>query len=250
MELSDVAAFLDEYLEVSSVPDYPQALNGLQVQSSGEVRRVALAVDASQGTIEEAVKSRADLLIVHHGLFWDGLKPVTDRRYERLRRIISSNLAVYSSHLPLDVHPEVGNNATLARELGVDIRGTFGDYRGRAIGVWGVLEIRREALAARLDHLLGGRVRMIAGGAERISRVGVVTGGGGGQLEAARAIGLDALITGEGAHHNYFDAVEGGINLYLGGHYATEVWGVRALSKVITERLGLECIFIDQPTGL
>jgi dinuclear metal center YbgI/SA1388 family protein len=196
------------------------------------------------------VTQGANLLVVHHGLFWDGNQPVTGRRYRRLRALLEGDVAVYSCHLPLDSHPEVGNNAVLARELGMEIRGPLGEYKGNPIGVWGTLDISREALAARLDHTLGSRIKLIAGGPERVKRVGVVTGGAGDELGAARALGLDAFITGEGAHHNYFDAEEGGINLYLGGHYATEVWGVRALGRHLEERFGLPWSFIDHPTGL
>jgi dinuclear metal center YbgI/SA1388 family protein len=245
-----VVEYLDRFLRTEEVPDYPHALNGLQVERRGGVERVAFAVDASQRTIEDAVARHADLLIVHHGLFWDGLQPVTGRLHRRLGALLAADLGLYSSHLPLDVHPEVGNNVVLATALGVQIQGTFGDYRGVDVGVWGALDIRREALAARLDQILGGRVRMIAGGPERIARVGVVTGGGGGKIGAAVRLGLDALITGEGAHHNYFDAVEGGLSLYLGGHYATEVWGLKALAEHVRGALELDCFFLDHPTGL
>jgi putative NIF3 family GTP cyclohydrolase 1 type 2 len=159
-------------------------------------------------------------------------------------------MALYSAHIPLDVHPEVGNNAVLARALGVEIDGTVGVYRGHPVGISGKLDIRREALVARLDELLGCRIKLIPGGPERTGRVGIVTGDAGGEIEAARQAGLDTFITGEGAHHNYFDAVEGGINLILGGHYATETWGVRALGTHMEGRFGLPCTFIDHPTGL
>jgi dinuclear metal center YbgI/SA1388 family protein len=157
---------------------------------------------------------------------------------------------VYSAHLPLDVHPEVGNNAVLARALSVEVEGVLGEYKGTAVGVWGRLELRREALCARLDELLGTRVRMVPGGPERVRRVGIVTGGAGDLLGAARELGLDAYVTGEGDHHHYFDAEEGGINLFLGGHYATETWGVRALAERLEERFGLPWTFLDHPTGL
>jgi dinuclear metal center YbgI/SA1388 family protein len=250
MRLAELTAYLDGYLSIGEVPDFGGAVNGLQVQNSGEVTRVAAAVDAVQATIDAAAREGADLLLVHHGLFWDGNQPVTGRRYRRVRALLDADVALYSAHLPLDVHPEVGNNAVLARELGVEIEGPLGEYKGRPIGVWGRLELSREALAARLDQTLGCRIKVVAGGPERVRRVGVVTGGAGDQLSAARALGLDAFITGEGAHHHYFDAEEGGINLYLGGHYATEVWGVRALARHIEERFGLPWSFIDHPTGL
>lgn len=250
MRLDELAAYLDGFLRVSEVPDYPPALNGLQVESSGEVRRVAVAVDAAQATVEAAVRAGADLLLVHHGLFWDGNQPVTGRRYRRLRALLEADVAVYAAHLPLDVHPEVGNNAVLARALGVEPRGSFGDYKGYPLGVWGELDTPRDALRERLEGLLGGRVHLVPGGPERIRRVGVVTGGAGSMVPAAVAAGLDAFVTGEGAHHNFFDAEEGGINLFLGGHYATETWGVRALARHLEEKFGLETVFIDHPTGL
>lgn len=250
MRLDDLRDYLDGFLRVSEVPDYPPALNGVQVENEGEIRRIAVAVDAAQATVEAAVREGADLLLVHHGLFWDGNRPVTGRRYRRLRALLEADVAVYAAHLPLDVHPEVGNSPVLARELGIELRGTFGDYKGWPLGVWGELDLSREALCARLDDLLGGRVRMVPGGPERVRRVGVITGGAGSMVGAAAAAGLDAFITGEGAHHNYFDAEEGGINLYLGGHYATETWGVRALARHLEERFGLPWVFIDHPTGL
>jgi dinuclear metal center YbgI/SA1388 family protein len=175
---------------------------------------------------------------------------VTGRRYRRLSALLRAGVAVYSAHLPLDVHPEVGNNAVLARELGVEVEGAFGEYRGSPVGLWGRLEIGREALAARLGETLSAPVKLVPGGPERVRRVGVITGGAGGEIEAARALGLDAFITGEGAHHNYFDAEEGGINLYLGGHYATVVGGVRALARKLEEEFGLPWSFVDHPTGM
>ncbi len=247
---AELTHFLDGFLRVVEVPDAATALNGLQVENGGVVRRIAAAVDASERAIEEAVARGCDLLLVHHGLFWDGNAPVTGRRYRKLRKLLSEDVAVYASHIPLDLHPEVGNNVVLARALGIDVAGSFGEYRGVEIGCWGVLELRREALAARLDELLGGRVRMLPGGPERVTRVGVITGAGGDMIGAAIRAGLDAYVTGEGPHHTYFDAVEGGINVYFGGHYATETWGVRALAERVSQEFGLPWEFIDQPTGL
>lgn len=250
MELPALIRYLDDYLRVSEVPDYPNALNGLQVESPRAVTRVGAAVDASVRAIDAAVEAGCELLIVHHGLFWDGLGPVTGRRYQKLKRCLEAGLAVYGSHIPLDLHPEVGNSAVLARELGIVHEGTWADYHGVQIGVWGRLELTREALAARLDEALGGRIRMLPGGPERLTQVGVVTGAGGGMINQAIKTGLDALVTGEGAHHTFFDAMEGGINVYYGGHYATETWGVRALAAHVAEKFGLSWQFFDLPTGL
>jgi dinuclear metal center YbgI/SA1388 family protein len=250
VKLEELRTYLDEYLRVADVPDYSGAVNGLQVDGGRDIRRIAVAVDAAQATVDAAVAMDADMLLVHHGLFWDGNQPMTGRRYRRLRALIQAGIAVYSAHLPLDVHPEVGNNAVLARALGIEPAGRFGDYKGHPLGVWGEVDMRREALCARMDEVLGVRVKLVPGGPERVRRVGVITGGAGSMVGAAVEAGLDTFITGEGAHHNFFDAEEGGINLLLGGHYATEVWGVRALAQHLEQRFGLEWRFIDHPTGL
>lgn len=250
MQIQELTSYLDEYLSVSEIPDYPGAWNGLQVESEREIRVIATAVDATAATIAAAADGGADLLLVHHGLFWDGNPTVTGRRYRRLKRLLAEGMALYSAHLPLDVHEGVGNNAVLARQLGVEVEGHLTEYKGLPMGVTGRLSIRREALAARLDELLGGRIHLVPGGPTQIERVGIITGGAGSEVGTAAAAGLDAFITGEGAHHNYFDAEEGGINLYLGGHYATEVWGVQALGEHLREKFGLGYFFIDRPTGL
>ena len=249
-DLSEVVGYMDEYLRVADVPDYEGAHNGLQVENSGTVNRVGAAVDASERTVLEAVRRGCDLLLVHHGLFWDGRAKVTGRRYRKLQPLLSADVAVYSSHLPLDVHEEVGNCAVLARELGIELEGRFGSYRGADLGWWGRLEVKREVLAARLDEKLGGRVRMLAFGPEVVQTVGVITGGAGSLIGAAAEAGLDAYVTGEGAHHTYFDAEESRMNVFYGGHYATETWGVRALARHLEERFGIAWEFIDHPTGL
>ncbi|HEY0810982.1 MAG TPA: Nif3-like dinuclear metal center hexameric protein [Longimicrobiales bacterium] len=250
MDIHELTSYLDEYLQIGTVPDYAPALNGLQVENSGSVSRIAAAVDASEASIRQAIKRGCDLMLVHHGMFWDGNQPVTQRRYRRLKQLLTGDVAVYSAHLPLDVHPEVGNNAQLARALGIQPQGTFGKYQNIEVGVWGELNLTRETLAARLDDVLGGRVRMLAGGKEKLKRVGVITGGAGSMIIDAARAQLDSFVTGEGTHHTYFDAMESGINVYYGGHYATETFGVKALAEHLAEKFGLEWEFIDLPTGL
>lgn len=250
MSTTEFAEYLNEYLQISEISDYPGALNGLQVENSGEIDRITVAVDASLASIRAAAADGSRLLLVHHGLFWNGNQPVTGRRFQRLRLLLGSDIAVYSAHLPLDVHPQVGNNGVLARALGVKVRGTWGDFKGQPLGVWGELDLRREALTARLDEVLDAPVKLVPGGPEQVRRVGVITGAAGSMVGAARAAGLDALVTGEGSHHHFFDAMEGGINLYLGGHYATETWGVRALAQHLEAHFGLPWTFADLPTGL
>lgn len=250
VRLAELVSYLDEYLRVGEIPDWPGALNGLQVENGGEVSRVAAAVDASGFSVSEAERRGCDFLLVHHGLFWDGNRPVTGRRYRRLHGLLRTGIGLYSAHLPLDVHPQVGNNVVLARELGIAVDSRFGEYKGEALGVAGDLDLSREALAARLDELLGTRIRLLPGGPERLRRVGVLTGGGGGMIGAAVGAALDGYVTGEGAHHTYFDALEGGTNVYYGGHYATETWGVRALAEHVGDRFGLPWEFLDIPTGM
>lgn len=250
MDIHELSRYLDSYLKVADTPDYGGALNGLQVENSGKISRMAFAVDASEASIAETIKRGCEVLVVHHGLFWDGNIPVTRRRYRRLHQLITRDVALYSAHLPLDVHPDVGNNVQLAKALGIKLQGSFGTYKNIEVGVWGTLNITREALAARLDDVLGVRVRLLAGGAEKLSRVGVITGGAGSMINDAVDARLDAFVTGEGAHHTYFDAMENGINVYYGGHYATETFGVRALAKHLEEKFDLPTEFIDLPTGL
>jgi len=250
MELNDFVDYLDAYLRVREVPDSERAVNGLQVTGDRAIGRVGVAVDGSEAAIERAVESGCDVLVVHHGLFWEGSAPLTGRLYRRVRALVRSGMALYAAHIPLDLHEEVGNSVVLARALGMEPEGTFGEYRGVEIGCWGRLPMLREGLAARLDEVLGGGVRLIPGGRERLDRVGVLTGAGGDMIGQAIAAGLDALVTGEGAHHTYFAAMEGGLNVYYGGHYATEVWGVRALAEHLAERFALDWEFIDVPTGL
>jgi dinuclear metal center YbgI/SA1388 family protein len=249
VELERIVQFADELLGVQGFPDYSNALNGLQVAGPRTVSRVVAAVDCSEETIQSAVQQAADLLVVHHGLFWGGLQPITGRHFRKVDTLIRGGLALYSAHLPLDAHRDVGNCAVLARELGVDVQGPFGAYQGTEIGWWGTTELDATALARRLTEVLGSPPRVVSGGAGEVRRVAVVTGGGSSFLTEASEQGLDALITGEAPHHSYHEARELGVTLYLGGHYATETWGVRALSQRIADEFGLEWSFIDVPTG-
>ena len=267
--LAEIVSFLDVYLDQGGMPDYPQALNGLQVAGAGPVRRVAVAVDASEAVIR-SVSGWADLLIVHHGLFWGGLRPLTGPHFRRVRDLIESGTALYSSHLPLDAHPEVGNSVLLARALGLGPMEPFGEYKGAHIG-WKTSIATGKAespatspqapagpqapadprsLADRLEAVLGTKVHVLPGGPSKIRSVGIVTGSGAPLLAEAASQGLDALITGEAQHHHAIEAAELGVTVFLGGHYATETWGVRAVGDLLTERFGVEARFVDFPTGM
>jgi dinuclear metal center YbgI/SA1388 family protein len=251
VRLEELVAYLDDYLDIAGVPDFPGAHNGLQVENGGTVKKIAACTDACQATIDAAAERGADLMLVHHGLFWGaGITPLTDRSYRRVSRLLAGDIAVYSAHLPLDSHREVGNNVQLAHGIGLELAGDFGEEQGHAIGVWGELDTSRDELARRLDDLLGGAPFVIPTGPERVRRVGIVTGGGGGLISQARNRELDTFITGEGQHHSYFDAEEWQLNVFFAGHYATETLGVRALASHVCERFGCEWEFIDYPTGL
>lgn len=250
LPLHDLTAYLDAYLRVADVQDAAHALNGLQVENDGTVSRIAVAVDACQATIDAAAGRDADLLLVHHGLFWSGVEPLTGRHGRRVRSLVRHNLALYSAHIPLDVHPDVGNNAVLARSLGLRDVECFGEYLGQQIGTRGTLPTTRTALVAALRDLLGVAPRVIPTGPADVRHVGIITGGGGSLIRAAVEAGVDTFITGEGAHHTYFDAEEAGINVIYAGHYATETVGVKALAQHIEQQFGLPWVFLDHPTGL
>ncbi len=252
MRSESLFQYIDAYLSIPEHPDYRTALNGLQVEGPEEIRHIVAAVDASEASVAAAVERGADLLLVHHGLFWGGLQPVTGRHLRRLRPLLVEGVAVYSAHLPLDAHAEVGNCALLGRALGLRLEGTFGAYEGTDVGWWGVCPepMDAEGLRTRFAEVVGGPVHLIPGGPERVERVGVVTGGGASFTAEAAERGLDALVTGEGSHHTHVDAMELGVHVLLGGHYATEVFGVKALAAHLAERFDLTWEFVDQPTGL
>lgn len=250
MRLESLVSYLDEYLRIRDVADEPEALNGLQMESVGDVEQLAVAVDACLASIAQAAERGADLLIVHHGLFWGGLEPLVGRHYRRVAALMRHGIALYAAHAPLDRHPEIGNNIVLARQLGMEVRGWFGEYRGAPIGVWGELDLPREVLGVRLGELLGPLPRLLPGGPERVRRVGVISGGGGPMIRQAFETGLDTFITGEGPHWTFFEAEELGLNAFFAGHYATETVGVKALAAHLAERFQVPWSFIDHPTGL
>lgn len=248
--LDAVVSWLDAYLKVRELPDHDGAVNGLQVENSGALTRILAAVDASAGSIAAAARQRGTLLLVHHGLYWDTERAVTGRRYQRLKAALDGDVAVYSAHLPLDAHPEVGNNILLAQLLGLAVSGPFGRYKELDVGLHGVLEKDRTALTRELSDLLGHPARLIPGGPERTKRVAIITGGAGSSVTEASARGCDTFITGEGAHHTWFDAMEGGVNLIYAGHWATETLGVKALAERVAKTFGIPWEFFAQPTGL
>jgi dinuclear metal center YbgI/SA1388 family protein len=250
MTSDQLASYLDRFLRVSEIPDNPRALNGLQVANSGRVRKILGAVDVSQAAIDAAVARDADFLIVHHGLFWGGLQRITERFGRRVRTLIQHDVALYSAHIPLDCHAEVGNNAVLAADLGLESPVPFGRYEGIEIGVAGNLEIPVHEFADRVAERLGTTPRLIAKGPARTRRVAIVTGGASEMMAEAHERDVDTFLTGEGPHHSFFDAEEWGLNVIYAGHYASETVGVQALGEHLRDRFGIAFEFFDHPTGL
>jgi dinuclear metal center YbgI/SA1388 family protein len=250
MELAELTSFLDRELRIAEVPDYPGAHNGLQLEAPGPVRRLVAAVDASLPVIERAAAGGADLLLVHHGMFWQGAQPVTGAFFRKLKTAMDAGMAVYSAHIPLDVHETWGNNAQLASVLGLDDCEPFFEWKGIRLGLAANLDEERDAFVRRVASAVGGPVHLCPGGPERVGRVGVITGGAGSEVAAAAAEGIDTFVTGEGPHWSFPLAEELGINVLYAGHYATETFGVRALAADLAERFGLEWSFLDHPTGL
>ncbi|MGC3959298.1 MAG: Nif3-like dinuclear metal center hexameric protein [Verrucomicrobiota bacterium] len=248
--LAALVKHCDTLLRTAEIGDYDGAANGLQVENSGSVTRLAATVDASLATVKLAIAAKADLLIVHHGLFWSHTHPWTGKKYELLRALIENNIAVYSSHLPLDAHPKLGNNAQLAAALGFKKLTQFFPSHGQPIGLQTVANISRDELATRLARATGTKPKLIPGGAKMCRRIGIVTGGAGGDLKTAAAAGVDTFITGEGPHWTYALAEELGLNVLYGGHYATETFGVKAIATHLSKKFRVPWTFLDHPTGL
>jgi len=248
--LAAIVKHCDQLLRTDEIVDYDGAINGLQVENSGRITRIAATVDASLATVRLAIEAKADLLIVHHGLFWSPSHPWTGKKYELIRLLIESDIAVYSSHLPLDAHPRLGNNVQLCAALRLKKLKPFFSSHGQAIGLQTATTVFREELGSRLARATGARPLVIPGGPRICRRIGVVTGGAGSDLKQAAAEGVDTFITGEGPHWTYAMAEELGINVLYGGHYATETFGVKALAEHLARRFKLPWIFLDHPTGL
>ena len=250
VSLHKIVQYCDQMLRTTEVADHDRAFNGLQVENRNGIQRIAAAVDASLATIRLAIEAKASLLVVHHGLFWSAMHPWTSTRYEAMRLLLENDLAIYSSHLPLDVHPKLGNNARLCSELGLRELKPFFFERGQHIGLQCRKRISISELQERVKNATGAKTLLIPGGPNNCQRIGVVTGGAGSEVKKAAAEGVDTFITGEGPHWTYSLAEELGINVIYGGHYATETFGVKALSEHLSGKFKLPWTFLDHPTGL
>ena len=232
------------------------SLNGIQIQNSDpngkQIKKVAFAVDACEATAKAAAEQGADVLFVHHGLLWGHCQTITGSFYKRVSTFIKNDLALCAYHIPLDANNPYGNNFGLAAKLGLVNCGQFGSWRGMILGVKGELpaECSVEELAAKLMRPGKEPRAVLSFGKAKIKTVGIISGGASEDVEDAVAHGLDCYITGEFAHEDFHFAQEMGINVIAGGHYETETMGVSLVMQKVQSELGLECVFIDEPTGL
>jgi dinuclear metal center YbgI/SA1388 family protein len=252
----EIARYSDDLLDSDNTPDYPNALNGLQLENRGKITGIAAAVDYSTRAIEGAIAASANLLVVHHGMFWSGLEELVGPAYSRLRLMLDHDIAVYSSHLPLDRHPTLGNNALLAKELELKPEKSFARHENISVGVAGTCDIQTELLfdrarafaareggTAHLSHVTAGR---------RTKAWAICTGAGASADTLSEAIseGIDTIVVGEGPHWTAVAAEEHGLAIIYAGHYATETLGVRALAMHLAKKFALPCTFVSAPTGL
>jgi dinuclear metal center YbgI/SA1388 family protein len=249
--LADIVTYTDRFLRIGEIGDWDNAVNGLQIENSGRVSRMGAAVDVSTRVLSEAAEKNIDLLIVHHGLFWPGLQPVRRALRRQLQLAFANDIALYSAHLPLDVHPKVGNNAQLIAALGLKAPQPFLQEKGQPVGLKARVSMPRDQLVRRLRKALNnGPIKIFDSGPKQTRVIGVVTGGAGSEIYRIAQEHIDTFITGEAPHWAAVAAEELGVNLVLGGHYATEVFGVKALASHLSKRFRMPWEFIDCPTGL
>ncbi len=250
MKLDEIVQFLDEYLRINEWSD--KSRNGLQVEGNGEVEKIAFSVDACMESFERAKQADADMLVVHHGLVWGGIEYVRGIVARRLKFLLENGISLYAAHLPLDAHPEIGNNAQLLKILGAEISEPFGSYHGSAIGYAGEFSEDKsvEEVASVIGKALNTEVKILRFGGAKVKKVGIVSGKGAFAISQAIDNGLDLLVTGEAEHEAYHLAKEGGLNVIFAGHYATETVGIKALMNVVKNEFSIEVEFIDVPTGL
>jgi dinuclear metal center YbgI/SA1388 family protein len=250
MQRDELVQYLDDYLKIAEIKDYgPQ---GLQIEGRADVQRIIGMVDAHQPCVEAALAQGADLLLVHHGIFWGGPQKVSGSFGRLVRTYIRADLNLYAAHLALDAHPDIGNNAELARRLGLDVEDWWGKVNGVPLASLANSgePLTVEVLVGRYEEKVGPVKLVLAHGPAQIRRVGILSGFGARQIEEAAALGCDAFITGETSHAQYYDALNAGINVIYGGHYTSETVGVQALGHHLQEKFGLDFEFIDLPTGL
>jgi len=245
--LKEVVDYCDQRTHREEIADFPGANNGLQFENHGDVTKIGAAVDAGQLPFEMAAERGIDFLIVHHGMLWNPPTGFTGNYRKKLLTLFANNLAVYSSHLPLDCHPQIGNNAILARRLGLKVDGGFVRHEQHDIAVTASTppHFERDHLRAKLEELFPKTLTCLEFGTERPRKVGILTGSGRSALPELKDRHIDTFITGELRQEHFNMAQEMEVNIYLGGHYATETFGVCALAEDVAHKFGLQWEFID-----
>lgn len=243
----ELTEFLNTTLNVKEYSDYGP--NGLQIEGTETIKKVAFAVSAQRSSIESACAWKADAMVVHHGLFWKfhGAKTVTGPFAKRVKPLIQNDINLLGYHLPLDAHIQYGNAAGLASAIEMTNLKPFGDYKGMPTGVYGTLvsPMNQSELSKKLEDVLNHTIISSETSDDTIETIGIITGGANGQWVDSLKLGLDAYITGEMSEHDYHESREAGIHMFAGGHNATERFGVLALKTLVEERFGIECLFID-----
>lgn len=250
MKLKELTAFLDAELRLSEFPK-DDSVNGLQVEGKSDIKKIGVAVDACAYVFDAAARKKIDFLIVHHGLIWGGIKSIRGVLKKRIRALLTSDISLYACHLPLDWHPEYGNNARLLKLLAMKNMGEFGEYHGKRIGYRGRLKkvVPLKDFAGKVEKNLQTKVSTLDFGGS-VRNVGVVSGGGWSAIYEAEKYDIDTFLTGEPSHSAYTLAEEMKVNIVFAGHYATETLGVRAVGSMLEKRFSLPVEFIDHPTGL
>ncbi len=251
MTRDELVKHYHDLLDIGSYKDI--SLNGLQISMSNkEIKKVAFAVDAALDTISAAADAGADLLFVHHGLFWGSPVAINGAHYNRVKRALDADMGLFACHLPLDAHPVFGNNAQMALRLGMSSFDPFGEFMGKSVGFKGKLPFAMTApeIARILDFDIEHGLKMITFGPDLIESVAIVSGGASGDVKDAIIEGLDCYITGEAEHSDYYSVKENNMNMIAGGHYRSEVFGPQALMRYTEKEIGIESFFIDAETCL
>lgn len=247
MDLHHITDFLNDYLQITRYPD--SSVNGLQIEGAINVEKAVFAVDASMESFMQAVELDAELLVCHHGIIWDGIGRITGLMKERIKFLLENELSLYAAHIPLDAHPEIGNNALILRALGIEPEERFGEYRGVSIGFAGYADMDFHDALERLERRYG-KVDYMKFGGDETEKVAVVSGRGSAYINEAVEKNVDLFITGEIEHSAYHQAKDGRINVIFIGHYNSETPGIKALMNVVEDKMGIDTEFIDIPTRL
>lgn len=253
-KLHEITTYLDQELNVNAFKDY--STNSLQVENpkTKSVSKVAVAVDAGESIIEKAIKENAELLIVHHGLFWGDVKKITDSLARKISLIMNSNLSLYCSHLPLDAHPVHGNNAIIAKMLKLKNLIPFAEVFGNPVGFYGEAKqgLTLDEIEKHFSNspgILENGLKLQFGKKENY-KIGIISGSGSSAIKECKELSIDCLLTGESKQEAYHEAKESGINCIFLGHYGTETFGVRALGDLLKNKFNVDNVFIDEPTGI